>query len=114
MKIQNLLILIAVLCCGMITAQSSKPITDVNTDVDVVKVFEQVVKEGYGTPAVYKELATAHYFKNNYADAKKWYELLFKTELPKDETTRYRYKQTLKALKLYKKNNIYLASSDNH
>ncbi len=103
------LICVALLFSATLFSQTSEKKTDVNKDVDVTKVYEQVVKEGYGSPQVYKELATAHYFKNNYAQAKKWYELLFKTEKPKDATVRWRYKQTLKALKQYDKNNVFLA-----
>ncbi|RFN59379.1 hypothetical protein [Marixanthomonas ophiurae] len=83
-----------------ITAQNSatEKNIDVNKDVDVIKVYEQVVKEGYGTPFIYKKLANAHYFKNNYGAAKKWFEKLFSIEKPTDETLKYRYKQSLKAL----------------
>jgi len=83
--------------------------TDVNTDVDVVKVFEQVVVEGYGTPYIYKELANAYYFKNEHQKAKKWFEKLFDVEKTSDATLKHRYRQTLKALNLEFKNNQYLA-----
>ncbi|WP_203294697.1 hypothetical protein [Luteirhabdus pelagi] len=73
--------------------------TDVNKHVDVVKVYEQVEEEGYGTPFIYKELANAYYFKSEYAKAKKWFEKLFASEEVTDKTLQYRYKQTLKALK---------------
>jgi hypothetical protein len=72
--------------------------TDVNTDVDRTLVYEQVVKEGYGTPAIYKALGNGHYFKGNYEKAKKWYEKLFETEALTDPTLTFRYKQSLKAL----------------
>ncbi len=72
--------------------------TDVNKDVDPTIVYEQVVKEGYGTPAIYKALGNGHYFKGNYAKAKKWYEKLFETEALTDATLAFRYKQSLKAL----------------
>jgi hypothetical protein len=85
--------------------------TNVNKDVDVVKVYEQVAKDGYGTPLIYKELANAYYFKNEYLKAKKWFEMLFDVEKPLDATLKHRYKQTLKALDLEFKNNRYLAVS---
>ena len=87
--------------------------TNVNKDIDVTKVYEQVVKEGYGTPKVYKKLANAHYFKSNYTEAKKWFETLFEAEEVTDETILYRYSQTLKALEISLDNNPYLIASEN-
>lgn len=74
--------------------------TDVNKDVDRTLVYEQVVKEGYGTPSIYKALGNGHYFKGNYEKAKTWYEKLFETEALTDPTLAFRYKQSLKALNL--------------
>ena len=109
--IRNLL-LIAVLCFSSLTyAQNEAPKkTDVNKDVDLVVVYEQVVKEGYATPKIYKELANAQYFRNNYKEAKKWFEKLFEVENLSDATLAFRYKQTLKALKLDFTSNQYLSS----
>jgi len=86
-------------------AQSS---TNVNKDVDRTAVYEQVVKEGYGTPTIYKELGNGHYFEGNHAEAKKWFEKLFETEGLEDPMLKFRYKQTLKALKLDPEENAYL------
>lgn len=85
--------------------------TDVNRDIDIAKVYVQVVKEGYGTPAIYLKLANEYYFHNNYSEAKLWYEKVFDTEKPTDKTILFRYKQTLKALKLKPEENPYLAVS---
>jgi tetratricopeptide (TPR) repeat protein len=85
--------------------------TDVNKDVDRTAVYEQVVKEGYGTPKIYKALGNAHYFEGNYTDAKKWFEKLFETEALEDPMLKFRYKQTLKALKLDPAANSYLNAS---
>lgn len=81
---------------------------DVNNDVDVVLVYEQVVREGYGNQQIYKELAVAQYFRNNYSEAKIWFERLFELEPLSDETLSFRYLQTLKALKLDLASNQYL------
>lgn len=83
---------------------------DVNKDIAITKVYEQVIKEGYGTPKVYRDLANAYYFEGVYASAKKWYEKLFETSSP-DKTILFRYKQTLKALNISIEKNKYLASS---
>lgn len=82
--------------------------TDVNKDVDRTLVYEQVVKEGYGTPSIYKALGNAHYFKGNFDMAKKWYENLFETEALSDPTLAFRYKQSLKALDIDFSANKYL------
>lgn len=86
--------------------------TDVNRDIDVAKVYEQVVKEGYGTPTIYLKLANQYYFQNNYKNAKKWYEKVFEDEeKATDKMLLFRYKQTLKALKINWDKNPYLAVS---
>ena len=107
--------LFLLLFCGFFTLQAqsstSAQTINVNKDVDVVKVYEQVVKEGYGTPFIYKKLANAHYFKSNYKDAKKWFEKLFAEEKPTDATLKFRYKQTLKALNIYSPENRYISYS---
>ena len=82
--------------------------TDVNKDVDPTRVYEQVVKEGYGTPSVYKALGDGHYFKGNFTEAKIWYEKLFETEPTSDATIMFRYKQSLKALNINFTTNEYL------
>tara|TARA_R110000787_G_C13438514_1_gene446197 strand:- start:2098 stop:2445 length:348 start_codon:yes stop_codon:yes gene_type:complete len=76
---------------------------DVNIDIDIVKVYKQVVKEGYGTPSVYKDLANATYFRSEYTESKKWFEILFKEVKVTDPILIFRYNQSLKALGLYKK-----------
>ena len=109
----HLMLGVLVCCTTMVFSQAKTPATtaDVNQDVDVTKVYEQVVKEGYGTPFIYKELANAYYFKSNYPQAKKWFEALFAVKKQTDETLLFRYKQTLKALHLYNKKNVYLSYS---
>ncbi len=109
-RLPQLLFLICVFVSTPVLSQSSNTVkTNVNKDVDIVKVYEQVVVEGYGTAHIYKELANAYYFKNEYPKAKKWFEKLFDTESTSDATLKHRYRQTLKALDLEFKNNVYLA-----
>lgn len=83
--------------------------TEVNRDIDIVKVYEQTIKEGYPTLEIYQKLANTQYFRSNYKEAKKWFEKWFEMEMPKDETSKYRYRQTLKVLKVDAKKNKYLA-----
>lgn len=101
--------LVFVLClCSVFATQAQ---TDVNKDIDLAKVYEQVVKEGYGTPEIHLKLANEYYFQNDYTNAKKWYEKVFENEKPTDKMLLFRYKQTLKALKLDVDKNPYLAVS---
>jgi hypothetical protein len=72
--------------------------TDVNKDIDVVRVYEQVVVEGYGTPFIYKKLATAYYFKDEYGKALAWFQKLFAEEKNTDPELAHQYNQTLKAV----------------
>lgn len=72
--------------------------TDVNKDIDVVRVYEQVVVEGYGTPFIYKQLATAYYFKSEYGKALAWFQKLSAEEKNKDPELAHQFNQTLKAI----------------
>ena len=79
-------------------SQSKLQIFDVNSDIDVVRVYEQVVKEGYGTPFIYKKLATAYYFKSEYGKALAWFQKLFSEEKNTDPELAHLYSQALKAV----------------
>ncbi|MBV1923565.1 MAG: tetratricopeptide repeat protein [Flavobacteriaceae bacterium] len=91
-----------------ISQTNSKQKTDVNKDIDLVKVYESYVKDGYGTSSIYNKLANAYYFKNEFIEAKKWFEKLFEIEKLEDATLKFRYKQTLKALNLNPEENTHL------
>jgi Tfp pilus assembly protein PilF len=82
--------------------------TDVNKDIDLMRVYEQYVKDGYGTPAVYKKLADGYYFKNDYTTAKKWLEALLQADASTPKMYINRYIQTLRALDIDTANNKYL------
>lgn len=79
-------------------SQSKQRKTDVNKDIDVVRVYEQVVREGYGTPFIYKELASAYYFQSKYDKSVSWFQKLFETEKNTDPELAHRYNQALKAV----------------
>jgi hypothetical protein len=83
------------------TAQKNTEIqhkTDVNKDIDVARVYEQVIREGYGTPFIYKKLATVYYFNNQYGKALIYFKKLFATKKNTDPEMTRRYQQTLKAV----------------
>ncbi len=94
----NLLALL--LCAGITTISFSQTSakTDVNKDIDVTRVYEQVVEEGYGTPFICENLANAYYFRNEYNQALKWFEKLFETQKNLSVEINQRYQQTLKAI----------------
>jgi len=109
MKKQSPKLLVFVLTLFISFTGLSQKKMNVNKDIDIVKVYEQTIKEGYPTLEIYQKLANAQYFRSNYKEAKKWFEKWFEMEMPKDETSKYRYTQTLKALKVETKKNKYLA-----
>ena len=93
-----------------VTAQTTEVVTaDVNKDIDLMRVYEQYVKDGYGTPAVYKKLANGYYFKNEYVSAKKWLEVLLQADDATPKMYVNRYIQTLRALDIDTANNKYLS-----
>lgn len=81
-------------------SQSKPHKTDVNKDIDVVRVYEQVVKEGYGTIFIYRELATAYYFKSEYGKAIVWFQKLFSEQKNTDPELTHQYNQALKAVSI--------------
>lgn len=94
-----------------VIAQTTEPgTTDVNKEIDVMRVYEQYVKDGYGTPAIYKKLADDYYFKNEYVSAKKWLEALLQADPSTPKMYINRYIQTLRALDIDTTNNKYLSS----
>lgn len=109
MKTRNLIFNAFFLGIISIGAAQSEMKTNSTANIDVVVVYEQVVKEGYGSAMIYEKLANEYYFKNDYVKAKKWFEKLFETKKPQEETLLFRYTQTLKALKLDKQPNEYLS-----
>lgn len=98
----NLLAFLLFAGISTVSFSQSNTKTDVNKDIDVVRVYEQVVSEGYGTPFIYKELANAYYFKSEYNKALLWFEQLFEVEKSNDPQILQRYEQTLKAVKISK------------
>lgn len=96
---QNLLFLLLFASISTFSfSQTSAHKTDVNKDIDVVRVYEQVVVEGYGTPFIYKQLATAYYFKSEYGKALAWFQKLFAEEKNTDPELLHQYNQSLKAV----------------
>ncbi len=101
MKINFIPILFFLFCLTTFSFSQSQQPRTVNMDIDKAIVFENYVKQGYGSPKIYLELANHYYFNNNYQKAKYWFEKLFTTKTVTDKQLLFRYRQTLKALGLF-------------
>ncbi len=100
MKFIKIPVFIILFCASLSGFSQSKvnSTINVNTDIDRVKVYEAYVKDGYGTPEIYKELANAYYFNNDFEKSKYWFKKLFEVTTITDKQLLFRYNQTLKAL----------------
>jgi len=64
---------------------------------DAIKVFEQLVKHGDTSVAVFQHLADANYFNANYEKASIWYQKLYQLDPNCSSEYLYRYGQSLKS-----------------
>lgn len=88
--------------------QSDIASTQKDQFIDVVKVYEKVVEEGYESVQIYEKLATTNFERGQYAAAKKWFEKWFEKDKNPDATAYLKYSQTLKELKEFEKAKHYL------
>lgn len=70
---------------------------------DAIKVYEQLVKDGDSTVAVFQHLADANYFNANYEKASIWYQKLYQLDPNYSSEYLYRYGQSLKSAENPKK-----------
>lgn len=89
--------------------QMNTPASQANQPIDVIKIYEMVVAEGYESAQIYETLATENFYISNFADAKKWFEKLFVLNPNPEPMAYYRYAKSLEALKELEKANQYLA-----
>ncbi len=72
--------------------------------INAIDVYESVVANGHESAELYQKLGNSYYFNADYVNAAKWYEALI---LLNDKSTApeylFRYAQSLKGLKQYKK-----------
>lgn len=105
-KKQNLLALLIFISISTLSfSQSKAKATPVDKNIDVVRVYEQVVREGYGTPFIYEKLATAYYFKSEYDKAIAWFQKLYSEQKNTDPALAHQYTQALKAVAFANSNN---------
>ncbi len=80
-----------------------------STYIDVAKVYEKVVEDGYESIQIYQKLATTHYNRGNYIEAKKWFEKWFSKDKNPDKIAYLNYSKTLEALNEIEKAKHYLS-----
>lgn len=77
--------------------QSSNSSLQQNQHIDIIRVYEKVVEDGYTSIQIYETLAQSNYERGNYTDAKKWFEKWFKEENP-EKVDYLKYLKTLRVL----------------
>lgn len=77
--------------------------------VDAIKTYERLFEKGYKSVDMLQNLGNAYYFKADLEGAAKWYTELFALTQDVDAEYYYRYAQSLKAIKDYKKADAMLA-----
>lgn len=71
--------------------------------VDAIKTYERVFEKGYKSKEILQNLGNAYYFNADLEKANKWYGELFSFTQDVEPEYYYRYSQTLKGMKDYKK-----------
>jgi outer membrane protein OmpA-like peptidoglycan-associated protein len=71
--------------------------------VDAIKTYERLFEKGYKSQDMLQKLGNAYYFKADLDNAAKWYGELFALTQDVEPEYYYRYAQSLKAIKDYKK-----------
>jgi len=77
--------------------------------VDAIKTYERLFEKGYKSPEMLQKLGNAYYFNADLEKANTWYTELFALTQEVDSEYYYRYSQTLKSVKDYKKADAMLA-----
>ena len=76
--------------------------------VDAIATYEKVANKGYKDENMFQKLGDSYYFIANLEKAEKWYTELFDMNPNQEVEYLYRYSQTLKAVKNYKKADMIL------
>jgi len=71
--------------------------------VDAIKTYERIFAKGYKSQEMLQKLGDSYYFKADLDNAAKWYSELFAFTQDVEPEYYYRYAQSLKAIKDYKK-----------
>ena len=65
--------------------------------IEAIKIYENLVKKGQGTPQIFEKLANAYYDNASYIEANKWFEKLYELSPNMTSENQYRFSNTLKA-----------------
>ena len=107
MKKRIIYIIVAIISSQGFAQKSQEAKADKQYDkyayVDAIKTYERIYQKGYKTPDLLEKLGNAYYFKADLENAAKWYGELFGMTQEVDPEYYYRYAQSLKAIKDYKK-----------
>ena len=77
--------------------------------IDAIKTYERIAKKGYKSVDLFSRLGNAYYFNGQSEIANKWYAELFAMQEKVDAEYYFRYAQTLKTVKDFKKADAMLA-----
>ncbi|WP_339611041.1 hypothetical protein [uncultured Planktosalinus sp.] len=78
-------------------------------EIDVIKIYEQVVEGGYESAQIYQKLAQENFAKKNFLDSKKWFEKWFTLDEKPEPIAYLQYSKTLEILNQKQKAKEYLA-----
>ncbi len=93
--------------------QSEVPGLQQNYNIDVVKVYEKVVEDGYESVQIFQKLANSHYSRGNYIQARKWFEKWFNLDKTPERIAYLKFSKTLQALNEIEKAKHYLLLYEN-
>lgn len=71
--------------------------------IDAIDIYERVASKGYKSIDLFEKLGNAYYYNGMLDKAKNWYDQLFEINQDIDPEYYFRYAQSLKAVKDYKK-----------
>jgi tetratricopeptide (TPR) repeat protein len=98
---KNLIPLFVALLCITFSSQGQEnpPLKESESNhIDVIKIYENVLAEGYESAQIYQKLAHANFARENYQDAKKWFQKWFELEANLSPSAYYHYSKTLEYL----------------
>ncbi|MEX0997997.1 MAG: hypothetical protein WDZ45_13185 [Flavobacteriaceae bacterium] len=89
--------------------QSTVASSQQDQHIDVVKVYEKVLEDGYESAQIFEKLANSNYERGNYSEAKKWFEKWFSKDKNPKTIAYLKYSKTLEALNEPEKAKHYLS-----
>ena len=102
------LVLITMTCVTSYSQVSKKEVKgnkqyDKLAYVDAIKTYERIYEKGYKSPDLLLKIGNAYYFNAELEKANKWYDELYASTPDQEAEFYYRFAQTLRATKDYKK-----------